>query len=73
MKNALLGSRLKRAAMALALAAALPVAAAPVALASESESDFVYADECPEGYRGVIVGYDHPKWGNNAVYACTNI
>lgn len=57
------------------MAVALPVSIAPAAAASESQSDsqYVYAEACPEGYKGVIVGYDHPKFGNNTVYACTNI
>ncbi|MFN2587998.1 MAG: hypothetical protein ABR613_07770 [Actinomycetota bacterium] len=60
----------KLTALAFALAAALPVALAPAAHASDQ---FVTAEACPEGYKGVIVGYDHPKFGENYVFVCTNI
>ncbi len=57
-------------AIAFVAAAALPLAVTPAAHASDQ---FVTAEACPEGYRGVIVGYNHPKFGNKEVYVCTNI
>ncbi|MDQ4025384.1 MAG: hypothetical protein M3217_07830 [Actinomycetota bacterium] len=49
------------------MAAALPVAFAPQAMASES--NMVYAEACPEGYKGVIVGLV----GGPEAYVCTNL
>ncbi len=49
------------------MAAALPVAFAPQAMASESNA--VYAEACPEGYKGVIVGFTDGA----EFYVCTNL
>ena len=58
--------RLAGAVVAAVVGTITPVALAPAASASEQA---VYAEACPEGYKGVIVG----TTGGTEFYACTNI
>ncbi|MDQ4025386.1 MAG: hypothetical protein M3217_07840 [Actinomycetota bacterium] len=60
----------KLSALAFALSAALPLALTPAAHASDQ---FVSAEACPDGYKGVIVGYNHPKFGSKEAFVCTNL
>lgn len=60
----------RRAVAALMAISALvvPLAMTPAASASEGGQP-VYAEGCPDGYKGVIVGTS----GGTEVYACTNL